>query len=339
MSSQAPIASVEICNLALDALGQSPIVSVVNPGTDVVANICARWYDQTRRQVLREFIFNCARKVALLTPNSSAPVHPEFVNGYSLPIDTVRMLKLGDRFFYGGAIPAFKFDFSNGFLYCDELTSPSNINAQAQAAPTLTITAIYRTGEVLLGVTIPAGQTVIAIGSGQQPISGATYIVSAVVGTTQANGRNLQVVAGTLGAAGPVYFLQTAAAQNFDSSSWGVYVSGGQLAPNYIPPGSASATGTSLQFNYIYDLQLVQQFDPLLLNVLVFQLAKNMAFKFTLKPSVKQQLEEDLKQSRIAAAAVAGQERPPVRVQRSRIRDVRRSGGIFSDNSRVYGSY
>jgi hypothetical protein len=338
--SQAPIGAVDICNLALDALGQSPIVNVVNPGTDVVANICARWYDQTRRQLLREFIFNFARKVILMQPNTKAPPHPEFVNGYSLPNDLVRMLKLGDRYLFAGAIPSWAMDFSNGFLYCDQTTDPQNIASDpAQAAPELTITAIYRTGETVSGVVVPAGFTVVALAVGQQPIDGAYYTASAVQGTVQANGQNFQVVPGTLGAAGPVYFLQTAGGQNFDSSTWTPYISGGVLAPAYVPPYSDSALTTNLQLTYIFDAQVVQTFDPLFINVFAFQLAKNMAFKFTLKPSVKQQLEEDLKQARIAAAAVAGQERPPVRVQRSRIVRVRRSGGIFSDNTRVYGSY
>jgi hypothetical protein len=338
MSSYAPIASVDICNLALDALGQQSITSILTPAS-VVEDICQRWYDQTRRQILREFIFNFSRKVVLLYPNLSAPVHPEFVNGYTLPIDLVRILKFGDQVFYAGAIPPNKFDFSSGFLYCDELTSPSNIDVQAQAAPILIITGIYRTGDMVSGVVVPTGYTVVALASGDQPISGATYIVSAVQGAIQANGQNLQVVPGTLGAAGPVYFLQTAGGQNFDSSSWGVYTSGGQLAPNYIPPGSASQTQTSLEMTYIYDAQFVAQFDPLFINVLSLQLAQNMAFKFTLKPSTLNILEQRLREARLAAAAVAGQERPPVRVQRSRIVRVRRSGGIFSDNTRVYGSY
>lgn len=337
--SQQPVASVDICNLALDALGQDRIASVVNPA-DRNADICARWYDQTRRQLLREFIFNFARKVVLLTPNSAAPSHPDYVNGYSLPNDLVRLLKLGDRIQFDGAIPSRRYDFSSGFLYCDETTSPSNVASNpAVAAPQLTITGIFRSGDVYAGVTVPAGQTVVTLGTGQQPIPGAIYQATAVQGAIQANGQEFQIGVGTLGAAGQVYLLQTNTGFNFDSSSWSVYTSNGVLSPTFVPPGANSSLTTMLEASYIYDAQQVVQFDPLFINVLFLQLAENMAFKFTLKNSVKQAIEENLRQARIAAAAVAGQERPPVRVQRSRVVQVRRAGGIFRDNTRVYGTY
>ena len=91
-----PTAGVDIANLALDLLNQDPVVSIVNPAA-VAADILARWYDQVRRLLLRKYIFNFARKVVLLAPNANAPTHPEFVKGYSLPIDSIRLLKLGDR--------------------------------------------------------------------------------------------------------------------------------------------------------------------------------------------------------------------------------------------------
>lgn len=328
--SQQPSASVDIANLALDLLSQSPITSLVNP-QEPQADVMARWYDQIRRLLLRKYIFNFARKVVLLTPSASAPSHPEFVNAYALPNDLIRILKLGDRVLWGGAIPTQFYDFSQGYLYCDDLTDQGI--GIATPTPTLTVTAIYRSGETYQGVVVPAGSTIIAVAGGT-PIVGAQYQLSGVVGSTQANGNVYQIVAGLL-SSNAVYFLQTTAGQNFDSSSWGVYVSGGLAAVTYIPPGSL-ANPTGLEFSYIYDAQNVPKFDSAFIDVLAATLAVRTCKKITGKePSDK--LISELRNAEVAAAAIAGQEKPPLRVQRSRIRDVRRSGGIFRNNTVIGG--
>lgn len=328
--SQQPIASVDICNLALDLLGQAPIVSVINPA-EPSAYVCARWYDQIRRQLLRKYIFNFARKTSLLTVSANAPTHPEFVNGYAVPVDFVRLLKLGDRVLWGGNIPSLFYDFSQGYLYCDDLTNQGN--SLAQAAPALAITALYRTGDTYLGVAVPVGSTVVLV-SGGTPISGAQYTLSGLVGSTQGNGNAYQIVAGLLGG-NAVYFLQTTGGQNFDSSSWGVWVSGGIATATYVPPGSLT-NPTGLEFAYTFDAQNVLQFDSAFVDLLAVQLAVRICKQVTKKdPSDK--LMGELRNAELAAAAVAGQEKPPVRVQRSRIRDVRREGGQFRNNTVIGG--
>lgn len=330
MPSYQPIASVDIVNLALDLLSQQPVTSILNPASSS-ADVMQRWYDQTRRLLLRKYIFNFARKVTLLTTDANAPSHPEFVNGYSLPVDLVRILKLGDRVLWGGAIPTQFFDFSAGYLYCDDLTDQGV--GVGQAVTTLTITAVYRSGDTYAGVQVPAGSTVVIVAGGT-PIAGAQYQISAVVGTTQLNGNTYTLVAGLLGA-NAVYYLQTTAGQNFDSSAYTTYVSGGQATATYIPPGAVPAS-TGLELCYIYDAQNVQKFDAAFIDVLAAQLAVRTCKKITGKdPSDK--LLSELRNAELAAAAVAGQEKPPLRVQRSRIRDVRRSGGIFRNNTVIGG--
>lgn len=329
--SRPPVASVDIANLALARLGQQPITSLLVPDSPT-ADICELFYDATLREMLRKYIFNFSRKTTSLSPSADAPTHPEFTRGYALPSDFIRLLKLGDRVLYGGAIPTQFYDFSAGYLYCDDITNQGT--GVVNAAPTLTITAIYRSGETVSGTPVPAGYTVVAV-SGGTPIPGAQYLISAVVGSTQANGNTFQIVAGTLGAL-DVYYLQTTGGQNFSSAAWGVYVSGGQATPTYVPPGSASAS-TTLQMNYIFYAQDVPKFDPLFIKVMWLQMAVNMCKQLTKKEPSKELLAE-LSQADLAAAAVAGQEKPPERVQRSRLRDVRRSGGIFRNNT-VLGSF
>lgn len=324
MASQQPIASVDIANLALDLLSQPPVPSIVNPASPA-ADLMARQYDQVRRLLLRKYIFNFARKVALLTVDSSAPTHPEFVNGYSLPTDLVRILKLGDRILFGGAIPTDYFDFSAGYLYCDEVSGRGFTSPTA----TLTITGVYRSGDTYAGTPVPAGSTVVTV-SGGTPIVDAQYQVSAVVGTTQLNGNTYKLVAGTLGASS-VYYLQTTGGQNFDSSAYGVYVSGGQLAATYVPP-AATPAASGLQITYTYDAQLVTKFDAAFIDVLALTLAVRTCKKITGK-NPSPDLIAELRNAEVAAAAISGQEKPTIRVQRSRIRDVRREGGIFRNNT------
>lgn len=327
--SQQPIASVDIVNLALDLVSQPPVTSILDPASPT-ADVMARWYDQVRRLLLRKYIFNFARKVTLLTPSANAPTHPEYVNGYALPIDLIRMLKLGDRILWGGAIPTQFYDFSGGYLYCDDLTDQAGF-----ATPTvsLTITAVYRSGDTYAGTPVPAGSTVVVVAGGT-PIVDAQYQISAVVGTTQLNGSTYKLVAGLLGSTA-VYYLQTTGGQNFDSSAYGVYVSGGLATATYVPPASTPAA-SGLQLTYTFDAQNVLQFDSAFVDLLAAMLAVRTCKKVTGKePSDK--LVAELRNAEIAAAAISGQEKPPIRVQRSRIRDVRRSGGIFRNNTVIGG--
>lgn len=216
MASQPPASPVDICNLALDRLGQGSIASILAP-TKPEEDICARWYDQTRRELLREYIFNFARKPATLTANADAPTHPDFSTGYNLPNDLIRLLTIGDR--VTGTTPTKSFTISDGILYDDDNTDPA--------------------------------------------------------------------VAG-------------------------------------------------LQIEYIYDAVTVAKFDSLFIKVLTLQLADNMSGKFKgVSAKALEKLSMDLKEAHLKASAVSGQEKPPARIQRSRLRDVRRTGGLFNDATRI----
>ena len=325
-----PTASVDIANLALDALGQDSVVSIVSP-QQPAAYVLARHYDQVRRLLLRKYIFNFSRKVVLLTPSSNAPTHPEFINGYAYPTDLVRLLKLGDRILYAGAVPTKLYDFSAGFLYCDQLVGPVGV---ASPAPVLQVSGLYPSGSLYAGVTVPYGSTVIAV-EGGTPIPGAQYQLSGLVGSVQANGNVYQITAGTLGP-NSVYFLQTAGGVNFDSTNWGPYQGGGAADPIYVPPGMAN-TPTGLEMTYTYDAQNVLQFDSAFIDVVALTLAVRCCKQLT-KKNPSQDLIAELRNAEVAAAAISGQEKPPVRVERSLSRDVRRAGGLWNNNTRIGGA-
>jgi len=104
-----------------------------------------------------------------------------------------------------------------------------------------------------------------------------------------------------------------------------------ELSEGYIFTSSANDEG--LPLTYIFDAKVVTKFNPLFINLLKLQLASDMAYAYTLKTSVKDKLDSDLVDAQLAAAAVEGQQKPLRRVERSRVRAVRR-GGRARDNSR-----
>lgn len=79
------------------------------------------------------------------------------------------------------------------------------------------------------------------------------------------------------------------------------------------------ADGGTLNLSYIFDSKVISTYDSLFIDVFVLELAASMSVKFTNKPSVKADLRRDLEDAQMAAAAVAGQEKPPQRIQNSRI--------------------
>ncbi len=82
---------------------------------------------------------------------------------------------------------------------------------------------------------------------------------------------------------------------------------------------------TSINVTYIKDEDNVAKFDSLFVDLFAVEMAWRMAYKFTLKPSLKKLLESDLITLRLEAKAVSSQERPPKRISRSKLRAARRS--------------
>lgn len=86
------------------------------------------------------------------------------------------------------------------------------------------------------------------------------------------------------------------------------------------------ANGGSLSITYIYNCTNVTKYDPLFIKLLCLQLASNMAYAFTAKQTLISQIEDRLSQVEVAAAAVAGQEKKPRRIEKSRW-DIKRRYG------------
>lgn len=83
----------------------------------------------------------------------------------------------------------------------------------------------------------------------------------------------------------------------------------------------------TLNLSYIKDETNVSVWDAIFVNLMRLELAMDMAVGFTLKTSAVRDLNEELKDVRLEAGAVSGQESPPRRITRSKWVTNRRLGG------------
>ena len=82
---------VSICNIALIALGEDPIVSLSDNTKRAI--LCNARYDDVRRAVLRSQPWNSARKQVQLAASTTSPLF-NYDNAYPLPNDFIRMYGL-----------------------------------------------------------------------------------------------------------------------------------------------------------------------------------------------------------------------------------------------------
>lgn len=82
--------STDICNLALDLLSADTAVDIENP-TTATESIMNRWYDQTRKAVLRKHTWNFATKRIILAADSTSPVFG-YSKAFTVPSDFLRIV-------------------------------------------------------------------------------------------------------------------------------------------------------------------------------------------------------------------------------------------------------
>lgn len=87
--------AVDICNLALDQIKYSEVITSITTPIGEVAGLCARWYDVTRRAALRRAVWNFAKKRKVISRDSVDPAFG-YSDAYNLPNDFIRLLFLGD---------------------------------------------------------------------------------------------------------------------------------------------------------------------------------------------------------------------------------------------------
>lgn len=85
-------APVQICSLAMEYLSDVAITSIDDPKT-TPEYIAARWYDMTRRSLLRQHPWNFAIRRRNIARDAVAPEYG-YADAYTLPIDFVRHLEI-----------------------------------------------------------------------------------------------------------------------------------------------------------------------------------------------------------------------------------------------------
>jgi hypothetical protein len=84
----------DIGNLALDLLSAGTVQDIVIPTTPT-EELLNRWYDQTRKKVLREHPWNFAASRAVLAASGTAPAFG-FSAAFPVPNDFIRLLTIQD---------------------------------------------------------------------------------------------------------------------------------------------------------------------------------------------------------------------------------------------------
>jgi len=87
------VSVVDICNMALEQIGGSSIISLEQDSTP--AKACARFYAANRDAVLRAYPWNCATERDSLAAATAAPAWG-YAYQYQLPVDSLRVLQIAD---------------------------------------------------------------------------------------------------------------------------------------------------------------------------------------------------------------------------------------------------
>jgi hypothetical protein len=86
--------STDICKLALDLLQGGSVSDITAPSVSI-EEVCNRWYDHTRRKLLRQHPWNFAIKRAELAASATPPVFGA-TRQFPVPVDFLRLLRVVD---------------------------------------------------------------------------------------------------------------------------------------------------------------------------------------------------------------------------------------------------
>lgn len=118
---------VDICNLALDHLNTKAISSIDPPNTSL-EELCARWYDQTRRWCLRRYPWNFATKRVILAPDATDPPFG-WSKAFTLPADFIRLKYLNESdLVRDNPIPTARFSLEEGKILVGEGSGLSSLD-------------------------------------------------------------------------------------------------------------------------------------------------------------------------------------------------------------------
>lgn len=94
----------------------------------------------------------------------------------------------------------------------------------------------------------------------------------------------------------------------------------------------ASPSGDEIDIRYVYDITNVAQFDAQFTILLAAKMAMNISYKFTVQNSVYERIKDIVSTNTPESYSVDGQERPPKRVESSKLIKARRGGFSKTDS-------
>jgi hypothetical protein len=104
---------VEVCNLALTALGSQPITAFPPTDDSQAAKLAQACYQMLADEVLSAADFACAETRQALNADTTAPEDPEWTYQFQLPIDCLHVR---------GVSPATDYVRSGNMLLCNEVS-------------------------------------------------------------------------------------------------------------------------------------------------------------------------------------------------------------------------
>lgn len=111
-----------LANLTASLMKQNSVASIDPPDQgSKFAKSAAQWYEDTRREVLADHIWNFAETEDTISAASVAPKAGRFSNRYALPSNYIRLAWLGDE-----EIPEKDYKIKGGYIYTN-LPSPIEI--------------------------------------------------------------------------------------------------------------------------------------------------------------------------------------------------------------------
>jgi len=278
--------ALEICNMALDYLKVPSIDSLTAESTKE-EEICTRHFAPARQEILRKHPWNFAKTRTTLYAVTTTPPF-EFDYKFLLPSDFARLCFIGSEN-EGLVGKEYAIETDNYILSSDNYSSAEE--------------------KTITGITQADPGVVTCEDHGFE--DGQVVLIEDVAGMTSVNDTHFTVANATT----DTFSLQTQAATpaDVDTSGYAAYTSGGvaSLAP-------------SLPIGYIFDEDDTTKFDALFIKAFALQLAVNMSYAFAGKTTLRTDCRNLLAEALQEARAVNGQDKPPIRITRSRVIGARR---------------
>ncbi len=92
----APTSPIEICRLALDAIGEKGKIASIEIPENKLEVLLARHYDVTRRALLREYMWNFARHQVTIARTGDGDGY--YQDRFLLPSDCVKIIRFGSKY-------------------------------------------------------------------------------------------------------------------------------------------------------------------------------------------------------------------------------------------------